>query len=224
MKNIYYAFKFSFKIFIDNYIPVFENKKIYFSFFIRNFLQKSARNTDKLKHNQTPRSKLYYIGFWILRLLHPRINLNPLINHGLFSLDKYEHLKIKRFIFQLLKDFFSRSQQADNREIKTYYSNQTPRGELFYLQFLILTLLHPRVNLNPLINHGLTPQSWDWWSSPEVRPPPSPPGRRGPSSPRWQPFLPLRPLSGSLSQGRQTWPLTSLPGTLIRKTYILFTF
>lgn len=56
-------FKFSFKIFIDNYIPVFENKKIYFSFFKRNFLQKSASNTDKLKHNQTPRSKLYYIGF-----------------------------------------------------------------------------------------------------------------------------------------------------------------
>lgn len=89
---------------------------------------------------------------------------------------------------------------------------------------LLLKLLPPRINLTPLINHGLTPQSWDWWSSPGVRPPPSPRGRQGPSSPQWQPFLLPRPLSGSLSQGHQTWPLTSLPGTLIKKTYILFTF
>lgn len=39
-------FKFSFKIFIDNYIPVFENKKIYFSNVKRFLLQKSASNMD----------------------------------------------------------------------------------------------------------------------------------------------------------------------------------
>lgn len=127
-------FKFSFKIFIDNYIPVFENKKDLF--FIRNFLQKSASNTDKLKHNQTPRRKLYYIGFWILRLLHPRINLNPLINHGLFIFNKYEYLKIKRFIFQMLKDFFSRSQQATWTTEKLKH-NQTPKSELFSFIFNI---------------------------------------------------------------------------------------
>lgn len=109
-------------------------KKIYFSFFIRNFLQKSARNTDKLKHNQTPRSKLYYIGFWILRLLHPRINLNPLINHGLFIFDKYEYLKIKRFIFQMLKDFFSRSQQATWTTEKLKH-NQMPRSDSLIFNF-----------------------------------------------------------------------------------------
>lgn len=73
-----------------------------------------------------------------------------------------------------------------------------------------------------MINHGLTLQSWDWWSSQGVRPPPSPRGHRGPSSPQWRPSLPRRPLSGSPSQGRQTWPLTSLPGNFIRKTHILF--
>lgn len=134
-------------------------KKIYFSFFIRNFLQKSASNTDKLKHTQTPRSKLYYIGFWILRLLHPRINLNQLINHGLFIFDKYEYLKIKRFIFQMLKDFFSRSQQATE---KLKHTIVTKRQEVnsFIFNFWF-SHFYTQVNLNPLINHGLTPQSWD---------------------------------------------------------------
>lgn len=98
--------------FLSKYLLITIYQYLKIKRFILIFYQKSASNTDKLKHNQTPRSKLYYIGFWILRLLHPRIDLNPLINHGLFILDKYKHLKIKRFIFQMLKDFFSRSQQA----------------------------------------------------------------------------------------------------------------
>lgn len=59
----------------------------------------------------------------------------------------------------MLKDFFSRSQQATE---KLKHTIVTKRQEVnsFIFNFWF-SHFYTQVNLNPLINHGLTPQSWD---------------------------------------------------------------